>query len=234
MENNTLTYLWSYDLVNNKENVFYFEDPQGIEWTQIQPRKLIDMFGNKLVICDAKRYQFKIYDIVEKKIIDSVNLNNEVNNENIDLTEYLKLSNFNKMIPKVTYKLMENRTKVDLIESINLLSSNKLLITKTIGDSVNAKCHKFYDIWEHNNNKWNRIYKNLISGIPLKEINFSLVDLFIENLLISEEYFVAIQPIPFKIDSNFYNLKFKDIYNLRDKYLEENDIRYSLLIGILK
>lgn len=233
-KDSTLTFLWTYNLFTNTQQIKFFEDPNGIEWTQIQPRKLIDIFNNRLIISDAKRYKIRIYDINNYELLETIELIEEINNENIDLQKYKKTKDINKVISVVTNKLFDNRTKVDLIESINLISENKIIVIKSIGDSINEINNKYFDIWEKKNNIWERIIKNLVSGLPNKDTMFSYNNMFIGNLLISEDYFISAQSIPFNIDESHFKMKFKDIYKLSEDYVAENDIRYSLLIGKIK
>lgn len=230
----SLTYLWKYNLSDNTEELKYYKDPEGIEWTKIQPRSLIDIRENKLIISDANKYRIYVYNISDNTIIDSIIVNDEISNHNLINLPNLKTKNFNSKLQKITNYLFENRTKVDIIESVKILSDKKILVIKSIGDSINEKCLKYYDLWEFDNKKWVRTHKNLISGMPKKDLDFSFNDFFIDNMLISENYFISFHPIPFTINDYHFNLKFKDIYKLREEYVEHNDIRYSLLIGTFK
>ncbi len=225
------TYLWIYDLVSQETKIKSFEDPKGIEWTQIQPRKLIDISSNKLVISDANNYSFRIFNLEDQKLLYTINNANEFKNYYLDLTQFNKYDkNKSKKILEITYGLLDFKDSCDIIVGVNLLSDNKILITKSISDSsYYAKI--YYDVWEFENDGWNRSSKNLVSGKSQQTKKFSFENMFIENLLISENYFICLQSISFKIEEKHFLLTFEEFYKSSENLVKTNYKKYSFLVG---
>lgn len=221
------TYEIIYDL--NKGNQFtkYFKNPKGLKWTYIQPRQLMDVNSKMTLLSDATNYFIRIYND-SLKITDTLARTPK---------KWISENNLHKDSISGKKNLMDDLSKISLIQRAEFLSENRIIVFWTTPpDNDNSNYNTIYDIWEKNNGKWELINNDLESIIPNNESIFtsSLFKINSIEILINNNKIITIQAIPFEINKDFFKKTNKEVTALINDYFFDHKPRYSIIIRELK
>jgi len=209
-------------------------DPQGIMFMRFQPRHIIDVSNNNLLISDITRYQIKVFDrlllqtaVLERKpkewlgasdlgykrFVTNYFLNHP--REMLDsLRSYyysLSLIEFAKFINDSTILVGWNTTKVF---TTGLLEKTKILC---------------YDIWVKRNNVWTLLAYDMHNINPALDSSPSTTHTFplLQRFDMVDSHVAGVEQISVPLWNDW---TYEKIKNEEEKYLQNNDANYTLFL----
>lgn len=213
------TYNYRISRNSGEKNLQYFDNPIGLEYSLVMPRKLIDYKKGKTIVSDAIQYNIKIYDD-NGNLVDSLirQPENWKVAKRMELKENVKNSFGN---------IMSEYKKKSLIQKVNFVDDNRILVSWTSPNNDNLET--FFDMWLQKDGSW------AIAGKDMNNRDLSDDKLFDPrqekvpaNYVVSSDRILSLLSFPFQLDEKLHIKTKMQVDSVINDYLYENELRYSV------
>lgn len=222
------TYIISIDTNTFSFKKIDYENPKGLGWVRIQPRKLMDVKNNLVAISYASRYFIKIVNR-QNNLTDTLTRypNDWISEQTSMVRDSLKANTNQDLL-----ELMSSRS---LVQRIHFLGDNLLMVAWQSPPKEDGYYYDLYfDLWSYNDElkKWNIMYSDLKNCVENDSV-FNIHDLKISSFELSENSILSIHYIPYEA-TNFIGQNKKNVKKIFDDYYRINKPRYSIIRRIIK
>lgn len=233
---NSGTKILRVDLKNNyKLKLKEFENPSGYEFTYFQPKHLMDIKQDMIVISELNNMKLYFYNW-DFELVDSISYkpSNWVYNEKADYYFNNRYRDVEKANAKLVLDSLRPLIKeFSMIHKVFFVNSDKLLVFWSIPSNASNEFYNFHFSIFQKSDKWNLLYSDLenIQAIESKTLGEFLSKIFVtNNFIIDDNKIFMIVPIQFEINDELKKLSIVEFQSKMEKYFVVNEkLRYSVI-----
>ncbi len=206
-----------------------YEDPEGVEFAMVRPRRIFDFYTGKTLLADADRYRIAFFD-ENNNLCDSIVYMPEMWRESEP--SYLP---YPRDLEPVTYYVRNEARKASLIRKAAFLDSNTIWVqwTEPPPNWLNRAVIIHHDIWKKRKGRWKIIREDAAFPLPDDVTQFNLFMYVNEYFLMGGENFCFFAEIPFILTpEHFGKSSFEMEYAIEQAWQKEK--RYSIFLWQFK
>lgn len=209
--------------ISNNTTVFY-DDPSGLKWLGMLPKKIIDHKNDETLVSDLDRYKIRFYK--DGILHDSLSRN----------LSFWFTANDSLIGKKISYcQQYEN-----IIHDVSFLGDEFIMVkwSKPPQTKKAFNYDLFYDIWQKDSSNYKLTQSDLTDFTSTNLKNRSqeifspdLIDLF--EITCNDKYLLSIAKLPEPIET-YETLTFDDYQRLVNKFYVENEPKFSVIVWSIK
>lgn len=217
------TRIFIYDLLKRKGESYYLRNPNGLRYTLVRPRHVLEYFDGNLLLSDITEYKITFYN-------DAFEPQDSIVRKPDEWVSPEKQSTSKEESLADTFNKMKGRS---LIQSVDYIDSHRIFVVWTI-PSEERLYEKRYDIWKKQMGQWKLEYASMEYEEPDSSANFDPLKFDLRRHHIEGEYFLLYSFFPFEYNHELLNTPNEELYRRKSDYLFGNDPRYSVIIWRFK
>lgn len=218
----SLTHIKCLNVKTNKlENTYYFPPPEGIRFTKLKPRKVIDYKKGNILIADITSYKINIYTL-EGELLNSIH-------RDVDcFVSEEKENHSGRVNPRGLMKAFKERC---LISNANFIYDDLIMVTyQKPSPDENSYYQTKHDLWELKGNKWELIQQDLSfdydpqSSFHPEKFGFTSSYIIDDNIISA-----TVVKIPFELNESYYDMTMEEFVDSAGMYVIDNEPRFSII-----